>query len=346
MRPDAVVHLAALSSVAASWGSSSAVWRVNALGTVHVLEAVRHEVPGRPRAVRLHGRGVRRATPTARARTAAPAPVSPYAASKAAAETACGQAVARERARRGGRPPYAHVGPGQDERFAVGSWTRQIARLERDGGGALLVGDLTAERDLTDVRDVCRAYPPAARPRRPRRHVQRRVGRGGRPRSGRRAPRRPRPGAGARRARPRPAAAQRPAPPGGRRDPPARGDRLGAHDCAGHDTRRRARGCARRSRGGERHEQACADHGGDGPGRLVPRGVPARAGLRGVRHGAPRLHRELRAHRPPHRSHHAGPGRPARPVLARQRPRGVAAAARSTTWRRRASCRPPGSSPC
>ena len=38
--------------------------------------------------------------------------------------------------------PYAHVGPGQDERFAVGSWTRQIARLEREGGGALLVGDL------------------------------------------------------------------------------------------------------------------------------------------------------------------------------------------------------------
>jgi GDP-4-dehydro-6-deoxy-D-mannose reductase len=82
------------------------------------------------------------------------APVSPYAASKAAAELACGISrldvvVARA---------VNHEGPGRDERFAVGSWTRQLARLEAEGGGTLLVGDLSAERDLLDVRDVCRAY--------------------------------------------------------------------------------------------------------------------------------------------------------------------------------------------
>jgi GDP-4-dehydro-6-deoxy-D-mannose reductase len=86
------------------------------------------------------------------------APLSPYAATKAAAELACDHAarvhgldvvVARA---------FAHEGPGRDERFAVGSWTRQIARLEAEGGGTLLVGDLSSERDLTDVRDVCRAY--------------------------------------------------------------------------------------------------------------------------------------------------------------------------------------------
>ena len=53
---------------------------------------------------------------------------------------------------------FNHEGPGRDERFAVGSWAQQIARLEAEGGGTLLVGDLCAERDLTDVRDVCRAY--------------------------------------------------------------------------------------------------------------------------------------------------------------------------------------------
>ncbi len=42
--------------------------------------------------------------------------------------------------------------------FAVGSWASQIVRLEAEGGGTLLVGDLSAERDLIDVRDVCRAY--------------------------------------------------------------------------------------------------------------------------------------------------------------------------------------------
>jgi GDP-4-dehydro-6-deoxy-D-mannose reductase len=157
VRPDAVVHLAALSSVAASWGSSSAVWRVNALGTVHVLEAVRHEVPD-ARVLFVSTAEVYGADADRAPEDRAPAPVSPYAASKAAAETACGQAVRANGLDVVVARPYAHVGAGQDERFAVGSWTRQLARLERDGGGALLVGDLSAERDLTDVRDVCRAY--------------------------------------------------------------------------------------------------------------------------------------------------------------------------------------------
>ena len=81
-------------------------------------------------------------------------PISPYAVSKAAAELACalpGVDVVVTRS-------FNHEGPGRDDRFAVGSWTRQIARLEAEGGGTLLVGDLSAERDITDVRDVARAY--------------------------------------------------------------------------------------------------------------------------------------------------------------------------------------------
>jgi GDP-4-dehydro-6-deoxy-D-mannose reductase len=53
---------------------------------------------------------------------------------------------------------FQHEGPGRDERFALGSWAQQLAELERAGGGALRVGDLSARRDITDVRDVCRAY--------------------------------------------------------------------------------------------------------------------------------------------------------------------------------------------
>jgi GDP-4-dehydro-6-deoxy-D-mannose reductase len=83
-----------------------------------------------------------------------PRPVSPYAASKAAAELACaasGLDVVIVRV-------VNQEGPGRDERFAVGSWTRQLAGLEAEGGGGLLVGDLSAERDLVDVRDASRAY--------------------------------------------------------------------------------------------------------------------------------------------------------------------------------------------
>jgi GDP-4-dehydro-6-deoxy-D-mannose reductase len=157
VRPSAVVHLAALSWVAESWREPARVWEVNVVGTVHVLEAVRGELPEARVLVvstgEVYGRAERIPTPE----DAPLAPVSPYAASKAAAEIACRQAhaagldvvVARA---------FPHEGPGRDERFAVGSWTRQLAELELAGGGTLRVGNLDVERDIADVRDVCRAY--------------------------------------------------------------------------------------------------------------------------------------------------------------------------------------------
>jgi GDP-4-dehydro-6-deoxy-D-mannose reductase len=153
-QPSAVVHLAADSSVAASWENPTGVWRVNVAGTVNVLEAVRR---GRPEArvlfpstSEVYGNATRFPTPE----DEPVRPISPYAVTKAAAELACALpgvdvVVARS---------FNHEGPGRDDRFAIGSWTRQIARLEAEGGGTLLVGDLSAERDLTDVRDVARAY--------------------------------------------------------------------------------------------------------------------------------------------------------------------------------------------
>jgi GDP-4-dehydro-6-deoxy-D-mannose reductase len=153
----AVIHLAALSSVGDSWEAPSRTWEVNALGTVNVLEAVRRHRPDARVLVvsseQVYGRPAQLPTPE----STPVAPVSPYAASKAAAEVACTQAaesgldvvVVR---------PFQHEGPGRDERFAVGSWSRQLAELELAGGGALRVGNLEVERDITDVRDVCRAY--------------------------------------------------------------------------------------------------------------------------------------------------------------------------------------------
>lgn len=158
VRPAAVVHLAALASVGESWGAASGLWQVNTLGTVNVLDAVASERP-RARVLAVSSGEVYGDTGDRPADEARPlAPLSPYAASKAAAEIAC------ERARRGDglevvvARPFAHSGPGQDERFAVGSWAHQIARLERAGGGTLAVGDLEPRRDVLDVRDVARAY--------------------------------------------------------------------------------------------------------------------------------------------------------------------------------------------
>ena len=131
---------------------------MNVLGTVNVLEALREAAPEARLLLVSTGEVYGRAEELPTPESARPAPFSPYAASKLAAEAACEQAaramgldVVIVRA-------FQHEGPGRDERFAIGSWTRQIAELESRGGGELRVGDLSAERDLSDVRDVCRAY--------------------------------------------------------------------------------------------------------------------------------------------------------------------------------------------
>jgi GDP-4-dehydro-6-deoxy-D-mannose reductase len=155
--PASVVHLAAASSVAASWTDAREPWRVNALGTVNLLDAVRSHVSGARVLVVSTGDVYGQADELPTPETAPFRPTSPYAASKAAAELAAeqfaraGSDVVVSRA-------FQHEGPGRDERFAVGSWAAQIARAEETGRGTVLVGDLTPRRDITDVRDVTRAY--------------------------------------------------------------------------------------------------------------------------------------------------------------------------------------------
>jgi GDP-4-dehydro-6-deoxy-D-mannose reductase len=85
-------------------------------------------------------------------------PVSPYAASKAAADLVAlqahlghGQDVVRARA-------FNHLGPGQSKSFVGAGFAARIVAAERSGDDELQTGDLTPRRDFTDVRDVVRAY--------------------------------------------------------------------------------------------------------------------------------------------------------------------------------------------
>ena len=154
---ESVIHLAAASSVAASWTDAAEPWRVNALGTVNLLDAVRSHAPGARVLVVSTGDVYGQADEIPTPETAPFRPTSPYAASKAAAELAAGQ-FARAGSDVVVTRAFQHEGPGRDERFAVGSWAAQIARAEETGRGTVLVGDLSPRRDITDVRDVTRAY--------------------------------------------------------------------------------------------------------------------------------------------------------------------------------------------
>lgn len=158
--PDALVHLAGQTSVAAAFEDPGGTFEVNALGTLHVLEACRTAGVGRVVIVgssEVYGRRdpadgpVPESTPLA--------PITPYGSSKAAQDV-----IARQYAVGGDLPvvrvrAFPHSGPGHDPRFVFPSVARRIALAEvEEGPTAIRVGWLGAVRDLSDVRDVTDAY--------------------------------------------------------------------------------------------------------------------------------------------------------------------------------------------
>ena len=156
---DVVYHLAGQADVGGSWQNPVETIRVNVEGTLNVLDAAR--LAGCRRVVAItsadvYGRISEADLPIRETHDLQP--VSPYAASKAAAEMVCIQAglahgleVVRVRA-------FNHLGPGQSDRFVASAIASRIAACEREGSTVVQVGTLDARRDFTDVRDVVRAY--------------------------------------------------------------------------------------------------------------------------------------------------------------------------------------------
>lgn len=158
--PDALVHLAGQTSVAAAFRRPGETFAVNALGTLHVLEACRQAGVERVLVVtssEIYGR--RSAAEGPVPESARLAPVTPYGASKAAQDLIGAQywrgydlQVIRARA-------FPHTGPGQDPRFVFPSVARRIARAEVGRGPTVLeIGNLDPTRDVSHVRDVVEAY--------------------------------------------------------------------------------------------------------------------------------------------------------------------------------------------
>jgi GDP-4-dehydro-6-deoxy-D-mannose reductase len=159
-RPEAIYHLAALSHVGESWQFPAEVLRVNVLGTAGVLSAAR-ALPEPPVVLVISSAEVYGSVSPADLpidESTPMRPLSPYAASKAAAEQLALQAW-----RGYGQPvivvrPFNHVGPGQAPTFAVSALAKRIVEAQKNGAPGVAVGTLSARRDYTDVRDVVRAY--------------------------------------------------------------------------------------------------------------------------------------------------------------------------------------------
>ena len=157
--PQVVYHLAGWSHVGESWKHALEVVRVNVLGTAAVLEACGEATVGRLLVVgSADAYGDFSPEDLPLCEDLPLRPVTPYGASKAAAEV-----LALQAARAGGTDivltrSFNHTGAGQHPSFLVPALARRIVQAEESGGGELRVGNLSAQRDLLDVEDVVRAY--------------------------------------------------------------------------------------------------------------------------------------------------------------------------------------------
>jgi GDP-4-dehydro-6-deoxy-D-mannose reductase len=161
VRPDAVIHLAAISFVPEAEADPETAYRINVGGTVTLMAAMRAVAPSARLlwvgssdaygAVRPDELPVTEETPFR--------PLSVYGASKAAGDVTAAQwsrsyglDVVRAR-------PFNHTGPGQRETFVSAAFARQIARMERgEQERVLRVGNADPVRDFSDVRDIMAGY--------------------------------------------------------------------------------------------------------------------------------------------------------------------------------------------
>jgi GDP-4-dehydro-6-deoxy-D-mannose reductase len=159
-RPDAIVHLAGVSSVAYSHDHPVATFEINTLGALNVCLAMKAAAPA-ARLLYVGSGEVYGAVPDGAPATeqTALAPCSPYAASKVAAESACLQFARSYGLQVVCARPFNHIGAGQAPTFAIPSFARQLVLARQAGRGAtLLVGNLEPVRDFSHVLDVVDAY--------------------------------------------------------------------------------------------------------------------------------------------------------------------------------------------
>lgn len=162
LRPEAVVHLAAVASGADARRDPGYSWVVNAAGTARLAEQLgrlRRDAAADPlmlvvSTAEVYGGGYI----TPRVETDPADPWSPYAASKLGAEIAALEVHRRTGLRVVVARPFPHSGPGQDERFVLPAFARRLVMAKRARAPVVKVGNIDVVREFLHVTDVVEAY--------------------------------------------------------------------------------------------------------------------------------------------------------------------------------------------
>lgn len=159
--PDAIFHLAAQAFVPVSWADPWSTLENNICAQVNILDGL-IQLGARPRVVVVGSNeeyGLVRPEDLPLREDSPLRPNSPYAVSKVAQDFLglsyfLSYALPVMRVR-----PFNHIGPRQSEAFVAPAFAKQIALIEAGRQEPTIrVGNLSAQRDFTDVRDMVRAY--------------------------------------------------------------------------------------------------------------------------------------------------------------------------------------------
>ena len=160
-RPDWVFHLAAQSFVPTSWTSPNETLDVNVRGQINLFEATR-QLKMNPRiqiACSSEEYGLVHADELPIREENPLRPLSPYAVSKVTQDVLAyqyHQSYGIDTVRTRG---FNHTGPRRGHVFVCSNFAHQVASIEAGLQDAVIrVGNLDAQRDFTDVRDMVRGY--------------------------------------------------------------------------------------------------------------------------------------------------------------------------------------------
>jgi GDP-4-dehydro-6-deoxy-D-mannose reductase len=159
-QPDVIYHLAGQAYPALSWKDPALTLAINTGGTANLLEAAVQI--GRPRVVvvtsaEIYGPVTDKMLPLTEATP--PAPRHPYGISKQAAGELVNVYWQRYQLPVVEARPFNHIGPRQAPGFVVPDFASQLAAIKLGRHAPVMaVGNLDAQRDFTDVRDVAAAY--------------------------------------------------------------------------------------------------------------------------------------------------------------------------------------------
>ena len=159
--PDEIYHLAAQSFVPSSWEAPQETLTTNIIGTVNILEGVR--AANKEIKVQVAGSseeyGLVKPDEVPIKESNPIRPLSPYGVSKVAADKLACQYNYSYGLKTVVTRAFNHSGPRRGEVFVDSNFAKQIVMIEKKKAKPIMhVGNLTAKRDFTDVRDIVVAY--------------------------------------------------------------------------------------------------------------------------------------------------------------------------------------------